>query len=62
LAALTAAVTHDGDSDSVGAIVGAWVGAACGYTNLPWFWEDVENADYLFQLATQVSAMLRLTK
>jgi ADP-ribosylglycohydrolase len=51
-AALVAAVNHDGDSDSTGAITGNILGAYLGIDNLPSDWIDqVELTDVLVQVA-----------
>lgn len=49
---VTAAVNHDGDSDSTGAITGNILGAHLGLTNIPNEWvENVELKDVLMQVA-----------
>lgn len=50
--ALIAAVNHDGDSDSTGAITGNILGASLGYSQLPADWVDkVELKDEILQVA-----------
>ncbi|MBP7223447.1 MAG: ADP-ribosylglycohydrolase family protein [Sedimentibacter sp.] len=50
--ALTAAVNHDGDSDSTGAITGSIMGAYLGYEKIPADWiRNVELVDILTQVA-----------
>lgn len=51
-AALIAAVNHDGDSDSTGAVAGNILGASLGFVGLPPEWEDkIELRDEILQVA-----------
>ena len=51
-AALIAAVNHNGDSDSTGAVTGNMVGAMLGYENIPAYWlNELELREELLQLA-----------
>ena len=51
-AALIAAVNHNGDSDSTGAVTGNMIGAVLGYENIPACWtEKLELHDELLRLA-----------
>jgi ADP-ribosylglycohydrolase len=56
---LLCAARHDGDSDSVAAIVGAWLGAKYGFSALPWR-ATVEGADYLAKLAERACEALEV--
>ena len=50
--ALIAAVNHDGDSDSTGAITGNILGASLGLSKIPEYWVDkVELKEVLIQIA-----------
>ncbi len=50
--ALTAAVNHNGDSDSTGAITGNILGAYLGLSTIPVEWiENIELKDCLLQIA-----------
>jgi len=50
--ALIAAVNHDGDSDSTGAITGNILGAYLGLSKIPRNWvEKLELKDVLIQMA-----------
>lgn len=50
--ALAAAVTHDGDSDSTGAVTGNILGAAIGYASIPQdFKDDLEMRDLILHMA-----------
>lgn len=60
--ALIAAVNHDGDSDSTGAVAGNLLGAAMGYETLPpFFKDDLEQEDALLQVAEDLHAAPALT-
>ena len=51
-AAIIAAVNHDGDSDSTGAITGNIVGAHVGYEKIPQKWkDDLELLDVILEIA-----------
>ncbi len=53
--AVTAAVNHGGDSDSVGAILGNILGAAMGYEALPGLYVDgVEMRDVILHMASDL--------
>lgn len=55
--ALTAAVTHSGDSDSTGAICGNLLGAAFGVAALPGDWlADLEGAATITHLADELAS------
>lgn len=57
--AVLTAVNSPGDSDSLGAITGALVGARVGYSYLPRMWrERIEKADHLDVLAGQVDKQI----
>lgn len=56
---LLCAARHDGDSDSVAAIVGAWLGAKYGFSALPWR-ATVEGAGYLAKLAERACEALEV--
>lgn len=50
--AIVAAVNHDGDSDSTGAICGNIMGAACGLVSIPQYYKDkLELADVIIAIA-----------
>lgn len=50
--AVVAAVNHDGDSDSTGAICGNIMGAACGLVSIPQYYKDnLELADVIIAIA-----------
>ena len=50
--ALVAAVNHDGDSDSTGAICGNIMGAACGLVSIPQYYKNnLELADVIIAIA-----------
>jgi ADP-ribosylglycohydrolase len=50
--AMIAAVNHDGDSDSTGAICGNILGAAVGYEAIPQFYkDDLEMHDLILHIA-----------
>ena len=50
--AMAAAVTHNGDSDSTGAVTGNILGAAIGYTAIPQdFKDDLEMHDLILHMA-----------
>ena len=54
--AVIAAVNHDGDSDSTGAICGNIMGAICGYDSIPKYYkENLELADVIFAMADDIS-------
>lgn len=60
--ALSLAVTHDGDSDSTGAIAGQLLGACRGEEALPIAWlAELELADVIAQAATELCAAPALT-
>jgi ADP-ribosylglycohydrolase len=51
-AAIIAAVNHDGDSDSTGAITGNIAGARIGYENIPAKWKhDLQLHDLILEIA-----------
>ena len=53
--ALCAAVNHDGDSDSTGAITGNILGAVWGYDRLPSLWKDrLECSDIILEIADEL--------
>ena len=53
--AIIAAVNHDGDSDSTGAIVGNIIGAQIGYDAIPQKWkEHLELSDILLRLSDEL--------
>ncbi len=53
--ALRAAVNHDGDSDSTGAVCGNIVGAIIGYENIPQEWKDnLECHDVILRVADEL--------
>lgn len=55
-AALRAAVNHDGDSDSTGAICGNILGAIWGYDRIPYIWkENLELHDTLLATARRLA-------
>lgn len=55
-AALRAAVNHDGDSDSTGAICGNILGAIWGYDRIPYIWkENLELHDTLLVTARRLA-------
>ena len=55
-ACLLQAINTDGDSDSIGAIAGAIVGARAGVSALPPSWvRDVEDSPYLHDLAARLA-------
>lgn len=57
-AALRAAVNHDGDSDSTGAICGNMLGAVWGYDHIPSIWKkDLELHDTLLDTAKQLAEL-----
>jgi ADP-ribosylglycohydrolase len=52
---LTAAVTHDGDSDSTGAIAGNILGAWLGMEAIPADWlDDLELRDVVDRMAQRI--------
>lgn len=54
--AVVAAVNHDGDSDSTGAICGNIMGVICGYENIPVFYKDhLELSDVILALADDLT-------
>lgn len=58
--ALIAAVNHDGDSDSTGAIAGNMIGAIVGYSGITKEWlENLECKDIIYQLATDLCLDIR---
>ena len=55
-AAIIAAVNHDGDSDSTGAITGNIVGAHIGYENIPAKWkQNLQLHDLILEIADDIS-------
>lgn len=50
-AAVTAAISLGGDTDTIAAMTGALAGAHHGYTAIPDAWRAVEGADELISLA-----------
>lgn len=55
-AAVTAAVNHQGDSDSTGSLAGALWGAAHGYKAIPEAWKDkLELEDTILELADDLA-------
>jgi ADP-ribosylglycohydrolase len=49
---MIAAVNHDGDSDSTGAVTGNILGAAIGYDAIPDFYKkDLEMHDLILHMA-----------
>ena len=53
---LTAAVNHDGDSDSTGAVAGNIIGAILGYTGIPEkFRKDLELHDLILSVADDLA-------
>jgi len=54
-AAIIAAVNHDGDSDSTGAITGNIVGAHIGYENIPPKWkQNLQLHDVILEIADDI--------
>ena len=54
--AIVAAVNHDGDSDSTGAITGNIVGALLGYKKIPAYYKDnIELKDVILELADDLA-------
>ncbi|MBR6505226.1 ADP-ribosylglycohydrolase family protein [Candidatus Saccharibacteria bacterium] len=55
--AIIAAVNHDGDSDSTGAITGNIVGAKVGYKNIPDYYKNnIELKDVILELADDLAS------
>ncbi|WP_204367358.1 ADP-ribosylglycohydrolase family protein [Bifidobacterium magnum] len=55
--ALCAAVNHDGDSDSTGAVTGNILGAIWGYKRIPQQWKDhLECKDLILEIADDLYA------
>lgn len=54
--AIVAAVNHDGDSDSTGAITGNIIGAALGYKKIPLYYkENIELKNIILELADDLA-------
>lgn len=54
-AAICAAVNHDGDSDSTGAVTGNIMGALWGYERIPDQWkQNPECADVILRVADEL--------
>lgn len=61
--AMIAAVNHDGDSDSTGAITGNILGAMIGYSAIPECWKkDLEIIDVILEVATDLCYGCRITE
>lgn len=56
-AGIIAAVNHDGDSDSTGAVTGNILGALCGWEAIEEKWkQDLELKDLLLEMADELSS------